>query len=305
MDAQQTTAPDFLINDAERVTGWLSSYFSAQHVHATRLADAMRYSALNGGKRMRAALVCASARLVSAHQRVRCDDEVVLGVAGAVEMLHAYSLIHDDLPAMDDAELRRGQPSAHIAFDEATAILAGDALQTEAFLVLSSLGPQISSDQKSELVRLLARASGRDGMAGGQMLDLQAENMTFGYDDIRQMQKLKTGALIVASCQMGAVAAGADKQMFDMLTQYAECLGFAFQIADDLLDVRADAGQLGKPAGRDAEQNKASLVTLMGMEQAEQTASELAMTAEQLLRPYGALGRELASLAHYTVYRRL
>lgn len=227
----------------------------------------------------------------------------LLSIAGAVELLHAYSLIHDDLPAMDDAELRRGKPATHIAFDEATAILAGDALQTQAFSILASDELAIADDVKIALVATLARVSGLAGMAGGQMLDLQAEDKVLDVAEIRQMQDLKTGALISASVLMGAQAQGATDDMLAALASYADKLGYAFQIADDLLDALSDAEQLGKPAGRDAEQNKASLVSLLGLEEAQQITVQLAQDAEQALSQFGSAADDLVALARFAVNR--
>ena len=187
-----------LFSQAQAVTRWLEQYFTAQQADADRLKQAMAYSALNGGKRLRGCLVLSSAKLASDISGQKSDSESVLAVAGAVEMLHAYSLIHDDLPAMDDAELRRAKPAAHIAFDEATAILAGDALQTEAFLILSTLS-SVSAEQQIALIRTLAAASGLQGMAGGQMLDLEAEtleNLVLLVSRICEMNSVKNNVTL-------------------------------------------------------------------------------------------------------------
>ena len=292
-----------LFSDAEAVTSWLDTYFQAHHAQAARLQQAMAYSALNGGKRLRGCLVMAAARLASAITQHNMNKQAAYSVAGAVEMLHAYSLIHDDLPAMDDAELRRGKPAAHIQFDEATAILAGDSLQTEAFSILASL-PSLDADASIQLVRVLAHASGVHGMAGGQMLDLQAEERQLDASEIRQMQELKTGALINASVQMGGIVGGADKTILHAFHTYSDAIGYAFQIADDLLDVSADAQQLGKPVGRDAEQNKASIVRLSGYEKAHQTAQDLVCQAKAALAPFGEDAAELNALADYIIERK-
>jgi len=263
----------------------------------------MTYAALNGGKRLRGCLVLSSARLVASVTKSAVNLDALLAIASAVELVHAYSLIHDDLPAMDDAELRRGKPATHIAFDEATAILAGDALQTQAFMILSSPELALSAEVKLALVAELAEASGLAGMAGGQMLDLQAEDRFLDITEIRQMQDLKTGALIRASVLMGADAQGATDEMRAALTRYADKLGYAFQIADDLLDVQSNAEQLGKPAGRDAEQNKASLVSLLGLEEAKQISAQLVVDAQDALRPYGDAADALHAIANFTVKR--
>jgi geranylgeranyl pyrophosphate synthase len=294
---------DSLFSDAEQVGQWLERHFALENVAADRLREAMGYAALNGGKRLRGCLVISSARCVSAITGTAVDMDTLLAIAGAVELLHAYSLIHDDLPAMDDAELRRGKPATHIAFDEATAILAGDALQTQAFSILASDRLALPAHIKITLVAMLADASGLAGMAGGQMLDLQAQDRMLDMAEIRQMQDLKTGALIRASVLMGAQAQGATDQMLAALASYADKLGYAFQIADDLLDALSDAEQLGKPAGRDAEQNKASLVSLLGLEEAKQVTARLALDAENLLDPFGSAADELVALARFAVSR--
>ena len=294
---------DSLFSDAELVSTWLERHFASEDVAADRLLEAMAYAALNGGKRLRGCLVISAGRCVAqiTGSDVRMDN--LLSIAGAVELLHAYSLIHDDLPAMDDAELRRGKPATHIAFDEATAILAGDALQTQAFSILASDELAIADDVKIALVATLARASGLAGMAGGQMLDLQAEDKVLDVAEIRQMQDLKTGALISASVLMGAQAQGATDEMLAALASYADKLGYAFQIADDLLDALSDAEQLCKPAGRDAEQNKASLVSLLGLEEAQQITVQLAQDAEQALSRFGSAADDLVALARFAVNR--
>ncbi len=257
---------------------------------------------MNGGKRLRASLVMAAARLASS-QTQNHNPEPAIAVAAAVEMLHAYSLIHDDLPAMDDAELRRGKPACHIAFDEATAILAGDALQTQAFALLCDPHFDMTADRKLILIQLLCQASGQAGMAGGQMLDLQAEMSDFSPEQMQYMQQLKTGALIQAAAVMGVVAGGGPVQMTEHVRAYANHLGLAFQIADDVLDYEGVAEQLGKPARRDAEQGKASFVELLGLEGARQKAAELVTDACSNLDIYGASAGELQSLAHFVINR--
>jgi len=301
------TVAGVLSRDAEAVTDWLERYFDqigyrSGSLHPSHLQTAMRYSSVNGGKRMRASLVLAGWRLARGGDELW--DDTALAVAGAVEMLHAYSLVHDDLPAMDDANIRRGQPACHKKFDEATAILAGDALQTEAFAILSRDGLCGDPARQLELVQLLAMASGEAGMAGGQMLDLMAETKIFDLPQIRYMQELKTGALIRAAALMGVVAGNGDTAMQKAVSAYAQNLGLAFQIADDILDYEGDAGQLGKPAGRDAEQGKASFVDLLGLQDARRTAAELVSQATEMLDIYGSAAAELQALAHFTVDRK-
>ena len=295
-----TDPVQLLKNDAMRVTAWLDSYFTKiGDKPAAKLLSAMRYSALNGGKRMRASLVLSAARMAGQ----TCDETAYLAVAGAVEMIHAYSLIHDDLPAMDDADLRRGVAACHIKFDEATAILAGDALQTEAFTVLSSAGLAVDAECQLKLISILAQASGHAGMAGGQMLDLLAETTSPNLEQTQHMQELKTGALICASAMMGTLIGGGDLKMQRAVNRYASQLGFAFQIADDLLDYQADARQLGKPAGRDAEQGKASFVDLLGETQAREKANALVEGACESLSEYGERADALCSLARFAIDR--
>ena len=293
--------PQLLQEDATQTSGWLDRYFDAlKDASAQHLLAAMRYSAMNGGKRVRASLVLSAARLASSQEPYQPAH---LAVAGAVEMLHAYSLIHDDLPAMDDAELRRGVASCHKAFDEATAILAGDALQTEAFSLLSKPGLMADANRQLELCAVLARASGVVGMAGGQMLDLQAETSASDLAQTKIMQELKTGALIRASAVMGVIVGGGDKRMQNAVDKFASHLGLAFQIADDLLDYQADADQLGKPAGRDAEQGKASFVELLGLEEARRQADSLIEDGCASLDQFGDAADGLRGLAQFVINR--
>ena len=297
------TIPQLLQEDAAQTSAWLNRYFDTlESSPAGPLLAAMRYSAMNGGKRVRASLVLSAARLASGSDELSAPS-AHLAVAGAVEMLHAYSLIHDDLPAMDDAELRRGVPSCHKAFDEATAILAGDALQTQAFSVLSQDGLLADPGRQIQLVSVLAAASGASGMAGGQMLDLLAETTTPDVHQTQTMQELKTGALIKASTMMGVIVGGGNDAMLADIKRFSSHLGLAFQIADDLLDYQADAEQLGKPAGRDAEQGKASFVDLLGLEEARKQADNLIAKACDSLESYGAAGDGLRGLAHFVINR--
>ena len=317
--------PQLLQQDAAQTSAWLDGYFdSLNTVSAQNLLAAMRYSAMNGGKRVRASLVLSGARLASSQQSDQPSSQpsdqassqpsnqpssqqayqpAHLAVAGAVEMLHAYSLIHDDLPAMDDAELRRGVASCHKAFDEATAILAGDALQTEAFSLLSAPGLMADARRQLDLCAVLAAASGVGGMAGGQMLDLQAETFALDLAETKIMQELKTGSLIRASAVMGVIVGGGDARMQNAVDKFASHLGLAFQIADDLLDYQADADQLGKPAGRDSEQGKASFVELLGLEEARQQADRLIAEACASLDMFGNAADGLRGLAQFVINR--
>ncbi|NBX08044.1 MAG: polyprenyl synthetase family protein [Proteobacteria bacterium] len=294
--------PLILQQDAEQTSVWLEDYFNRlDSAKAPHLLAAMRYSAMNGGKRVRASLVLSAARLASANTGAPLPAH--LAVAGAVEMLHAYSLIHDDLPAMDDADLRRGVAACHKAFDEATAILAGDALQTEAFSILSRPGLMADAEQQLRLIAILAAASGQGGMAGGQMLDLLAETGTPDLAETRKMQELKTGALIQAAAMMGAIAGGGDEKLIKAVERFSSHLGLAFQIADDLLDYQADAEQIGKPAGRDAVQGKASFVEFLGLAEARAKADSLIDEACASLDDYGAQADGLRGLADFVINR--
>ena len=272
--------PQQLLDDAVLTETVLTNLFDdLAQTKAPRLVDAMRYAAMAGGKRLRAGLVLGAARLASGQD----TPQGATYVAASFECLHAYSLIHDDLPAMDDAETRRGKPSCHIAFDEATAILAGDALQTLAFEILAN--PELHPDGgiRAGLVYDLATASGVAGMAGGQMLDLEAETRAFDLDETSIMQAMKTGALIKAAAVAGGRVGGADEKLLMALADYAEYIGLAFQIADDLLDRQSDAEAMGKPTGRDQVAGKASFVEVMGDEAAAKQARELVAKGNEIL----------------------
>jgi farnesyl diphosphate synthase len=257
------------------------------------VVHAMRYAAA-GGKRLRAFLVMESAALHGI-------GEAALPVAAAVECLHAYSLVHDDLPAMDDDDLRRGQPTVHVKWDEATAILAGDALQTLAFELCCDpvLGP---SEQRIELIAALARASGAEGMVLGQALDIAAESAPapLNLTDITRLQAGKTGALISFAAESGAILAGADRRP---LSAYAAALGLAFQIADDILDIEGDPTKAGKRLGKDAGAGKATFVSLLGLEAARAQARDLVEQAETALEPYGTAAQNLREAARFVIAR--
>jgi farnesyl diphosphate synthase len=286
--------------DSAAVEDHLAALFGGLPGPADHLVESMRYATMNGGKRLRACLVLAAARLAGGGQL----PDGVMHVAAAVECLHAYSLVHDDLPAMDDSDMRRGNPACHIAFDEATAILAGDALQTLAFGILAA--PEVSQDAviRARLVGELAAAAGVAGMAGGQMLDLEAETGTPTLDEVRQMQAMKTGALIRFAAIAGGIHGGASSALEAALAEYSRDLGLAFQIADDLLDYDGDAAALGKPAGQDAERGKGSFVVLMGLEAARQTAAGLIDAAETALAPWGEAAGDLQTIARFAIERR-
>jgi farnesyl diphosphate synthase len=263
-----------------------------------RLAEAMRYSTLGGGKRLRAFLVMESAALFSVDRRCAAR------VGAAIEMLHAYSLVHDDLPAMDDDDLRRGRPSCHRAFDEATAILAGDALQTRAFEILAEPDTHSNPDARCELVAALARAAGARGMVGGQMIDMLSEGQTLNAEQISRLQALKTGRLIRFSAEAGAILGRAGMAQRHLLAAYGRDLGAAFQIADDLLDAVGTTEETGKTAGKDAAAGKATLVAALGVERARAQAEALAVQASAQLESFGARADLLRALADYVVARR-
>lgn len=262
------------------------------------LAEAMRYAALGGGKRLRPFLLISSAGLFGVSE----DD--VLSAACALECIHCYSLVHDDLPAMDDDALRRGRPTVHIAFDEATAILAGDALLTLAFEIVSD--PRHGADPavRAELVLLLARASGWQGMVLGQALDLAAERQSLGKAETAAMQALKTGALFRFACEAGAVLGGAATRERAALLAYASAFGQAFQLADDLLDAEGDAKALGKAVAKDAGRGKATLVALLGIDAAKDSLRALVAEAEAALAPFGERAAMLKELARFVATRR-
>lgn len=258
-----------------------------------RLLAAMRHGALNGGKRIRPFL------LVEAAAMLGTSGETALRIAAALECVHCYSLIHDDLPAMDDDDMRRGKPTVHRAFDEATAILAGDSLLTLAFDLIASPETELSPASKAELVLGLARSAGLGGMAGGQMLDLDAAENPPGEAGIIRLQAMKTGALFRFACEAGAIVADAPADDRERLSEFGSAIGLAFQIADDLLDATGDAEAMGKATGKDAAAGKATLTGLYGIGWARDQLDGLVGQAVQLLEPYGARAAMLAATARY------
>jgi farnesyl diphosphate synthase len=262
------------------------------------LGPAMRYAALGGGKRLRPLLLIESAQLFG----VRETD--ALQAACALECVHCYSLVHDDLPSMDDDAVRRGRPTLHLAFDEATAILAGDALLTLAFEILSDPDTHDDPAIRAELVFLLAKAGGWQGMAQGQALDLSPERQGFSANDIATMQALKTGALFRFACEAGAVLGRAKPAERKALLAYASAFGQAFQLADDLLDAQGDAASLGKAVAKDEARGKATLVALLGPEAAKARLAALVAEAELALAPFGAKAATLIAAARFIAERR-
>jgi farnesyl diphosphate synthase len=290
--------PAAMSRTAEVVEAALEALLPPVEGAEARLAEAMRYATLGGGKRLRAFLVMEGAALFAVSQTCAAR------VAASVEMLHAYSLVHDDLPAMDDDDLRRGKPSTHKAFDEATAILAGDALQTRAFEVLAE--PDTHSDPlaRCELVAALGAAAGARGMAGGQMIDMLAEGQTLGGPAVTRLQALKTGRLIQYSAEAGAILGRAAPPQRHLLAAYGRDLGAAFQIADDLLDAEGSTEETGKTAGKDAAAGKATMVAILGVERARSQADLLARQAAGHLEGFGERAKLLQMLASFVVARR-
>jgi len=281
----------------ERSDAALAGALPALDVEPKTLHAAMRHAVLLGGKRMRPLLVHASGALFDA------DPLVLDAPAVAIELIHAYSLVHDDLPAMDDDALRRGQPTVHVAFDEAAAILAGDALQSLAFEVLA-VAP-LDAAIRVELLRILATAAGASGMCGGQALDLGATGNGGGLTlaQLENLHRLKTGALIRAAVRMGALCGGADDDELAALDVYADALGLAFQVRDDILDVEGDSATLGKTVGKDVAQDKATFPALIGMQASRDRLSELTRAMDDALAPFGERAEALRALGRLAVER--
>ena len=260
----------------EMIDTALAEYFSAcDTLPQARLAEAMRYSLLAGGKRIRPMLVLEFCRIAGG------DVAAALPVACAIEMLHTYSLIHDDLPCMDNDDLRRGRPTNHVVFGECTAVLAGDALQAEAFGTI--LRSALPAERKAACAEILASAVGLDGMCGGQYLDMSWEGRQLTEQELTEINSRKTGALLVAACQMGVAAAGGSRLMLDTAGHFGAALGMAFQIRDDMLDVLSTAEELGKPIGSDSQENKNTYMVLMGEEGCRQTVARLTEFAKNVL----------------------
>jgi farnesyl diphosphate synthase len=284
---------------ADEIETVLDRLLSLDSARAPRVTEAMRYSALAQGKRLRPFFVAESARILGA------DHDQALRVGAALECIHCYSLVHDDLPAMDDDDLRRGKPTCHIAYDEATAILAGDGLLTVAFEIITDPATHADGGVRAELALELARASGHNGMVGGQMLDLAAEEkQSHDLDEIIAIQSLKTGALFRFSLEGGAILAQAGADDRTAMRTYADKVGLAFQIADDILDVESSPEQLGKATQKDAEAGKATFIDLFGLDGAKQKASQLADEACDALAGYGEKADILREAARFIVERK-
>jgi farnesyl diphosphate synthase len=287
---------------ARAVEAGLSEYLTAAQLSgpgpaADRVIAAMRHGSLEGGKRLRPLLVRQAAAIFS------LSPDAALRAGLAVEMVHCYSLIHDDLPAMDDDDLRRGRPTVHKAFDDATAILAGDALLTHAFAVLGDATCHSDPTVRIRLVTELALGSGAGGMVGGQMRDIEGEKGGFSEGEISIMQAMKTGALIRASVRMGAILGGADPRALSALTAYAEAAGRAFQLADDILDVTASAEAMGKATGKDADAGKQTLVARLGVDGARKVLNDTVNEAILALRTFGPKADGLRATARYFASR--
>jgi farnesyl diphosphate synthase len=290
---------EWVRDKAERVEQAAQRMLPAADKVPQRLHEAMRYAVLDGGKRVRPLLVYGAGQVTGA------EDDALDRAALAVEYVHAYSLVHDDMPCMDNDVLRRGKPTVHVAFDEATAMLAGDALQAEAFKVLAE-GP-LPAAQTASLMRELAHASGTEGMCGGQAIDLLAVgNMDLGFDELERMHRMKTGALLRAAVLMGALSGQATlltESTREALARYGEAIGLAFQVVDDILDVESSSAELGKTAGKDAAQGKPTYVSVLGMEAAKAWSLRLRAQALEALNGLGGRAARLRELADFVVCR--
>jgi len=290
--------PEFLTQDAKHVEEAMQSILvERSHVAPKILLDAMGYALLAGGKRVRPALLLACFRACGGQ-----DEASAWLAAASIECMHTYSLIHDDLPCMDDDDLRRGQPTCHKKFDEATAVLAADALQALAFELLTDLS--LDAETRVALLKRLANASGAQGMVGGQVMDMQAE--ADGVSSVLEVERIhlhKTGALIRYSCEAGALLAGADEKAIHACSRYGEAVGLLFQIADDILDATASSEALGKSAGKDAAQNKATYVSIEGLQKARELAEDMQAIALEACQSLQGKGDDLAALAHYILER--
>jgi len=311
VDFDQLDLPAFFSAVKQRLEHLMVQRFNHHEGLSPRLIEAMRYASLSGGKRIRPALIYATHHAVRAVCQDRSDDlgeSIIDDIALAVELLHCYSLVHDDLPAMDDDDLRRGQPTCHRAFDEATAILAGDALQSLAFQILTG-NAEDESEQSTlvrlKLVRILAKASGTEGMAAGQALDLAATGKALSIDEIRNIHQLKTGSLLEASVQMAAVATVSTLGLGDIeaLNGYARHIGLAFQVQDDILDQIGQTNLLGKAAGMDLANEKATYPTIMGLDNAKAYLLELLHLAMSHLDQLSFPAHRLGQIASFIVER--
>ena len=282
----------------ETVEAWLKTCFDGREPHSD-LYDAMRYSLLAGGKRIRPVLVLETCRMCGG------DPALAMPFAGAIEMIHTYSLIHDDLPCMDDDDLRRGRPTNHKVYGEATAVLAGDGLLTAAFETILEQSGDLPADRVLEAAACLGRAAGARGMVGGQAMDMAGEGHALELADVEELQRLKTGALIAAAAEMGCIVAGGSQADRAAVRRYAECIGLAFQVQDDILDVVGDEATLGKPIGSDAKSEKTTFVTLKGLEDCRALVQRLTEEAKQALVPFGEEAAALSWFADSLARRKM
>jgi farnesyl diphosphate synthase len=298
---QNLSFADWLSDRAQHIEQKLDELLPAADAVPMRLHEGMRYAVLGGGKRVRAALVYAAGQACPVSGHSIAIEASLDRAAAAVELIHAYSLVHDDLPCMDDDTLRRGQPTVHVRYDEATAMLVGDALQPLAFELLA--GMSIAPALVVQATQALARASGSLGMAGGQAIDLESVGQALTRDELTTMHGMKTGAMLAVSVALGGIVSGASSTARRALEDYAQAMGLAFQVVDDILDVTADTASLGKTAGKDAAENKPTYVSLLGLDEARAFAQALREAALQALAPLGEGRARLAELADFIVLR--
>lgn len=303
MDAKRETFETRLKSGAAEIEALLDlllspAVLSDEIARPDLLRNAMHYAVLNGGKRLRPFLVVEAAILLGGNR------QAALRVGAALECIHCYSLVHDDLPAMDDDDLRRGKPTVHVKFDEAAAILAGDSLLTYAFDIIAAPETDLPDRSKTELILAIARAAGLGGMAGGQVLDLAAEKQAPDEAGIVRLQAMKTGALIRFACEAGAIIAGASTDDRQRLRRFGEKIGLAFQLADDILDLTSDIKTMGKATGKDAARGKGTLVALHGIKWAEKQLHQHVEDAEELLSPYGERATVLKATARFVAERK-
>ena len=293
-----TSFADWMKSVQAHVEEALDAFLPRADAIPCKLHDAMRYTVLGGGKRVRPLLVFAAGALSGA------DPRALERAAAAVEMIHAYSLVHDDMPCMDDDALRRGKPTVHVAYDEATALLVGDALQAQAFLVLAE-AETVPPARQVAMLRLLAHAGGSNGMCGGQAIDLDSVGIALNLEQLEQMHQLKTGALLRASVVLGALAGGElTAAELAALDAYSKAIGLAFQVVDDVLDATADSATLGKTAGKDAAANKPTYVSILGLDASRVLAEKLRNDAHDALAPFGDKAGRLRELADLIVQRK-
>lgn len=289
---------EWMAQHQRRVETALEQRLPAAGLAPERLHEAMRYTTLGGGKRIRPLLVQAAGALAGA------PAEALDTAACAVECIHVYSLVHDDMPCMDDDSLRRGKPTVHVQYDEATALLVGDALQTQAFDLLSAPGVFPDVQRQLRAIHTLARASGSRGMAGGQAIDLASVGKVLDRTELEYMHIHKTGALIRAAILLGALAGSLDDTQMAKLDHYGKCIGLLFQVVDDILDATADTATLGKTAGKDADHNKPTYVSIMGLAQSRELAQTLTQDADAALADFGDAAWQLKALNHYIISRQ-